>query len=69
MKKDELLALFGGSKPEAAKALGVSRATIYGWADDELPEEALLRVRSWFLATQGRVPRRWMPRRQKPVAR
>lgn len=65
MTKTQLLKMFNGSKPEAAKALGVTRQTIYGWSEDLSPE-AMIRVRNWFLETQGFVPPKWMP---KPKAR
>jgi hypothetical protein len=63
MKKKDVLDLFGGNLTEASRQLGINRQAIYQWPED-VPFTAILRVRNWFLETQGSVPAKWMPKRR-----
>jgi hypothetical protein len=62
MNKTDVLKLFDENVATAAKALGYTPQAIYSWGDGPVPEGAILRVRNWFLETQGKVPAKWMPK-------
>jgi hypothetical protein len=61
MTKSQLLAMFYESPVRAAKALGVSRQTIWQWPE-KLPEQALMRIRDYYVKRGEKVPAKWMPK-------
>ncbi len=62
-RKADFLDEFNGNVAAAAEALGMTRMGVYQWPDP-LHDNAVRRIRDYYLRTRGIVPKKWMPQRQ-----
>lgn len=59
----DFIRLFDGNVAAAAEGIGVTRQTVYNWQKQHLlTDEAMMRIRHWFLETRREVPPEWMPK-------